>query len=276
MADDAKTLDDVITLLKRKRVLALTGAGISTESGIPDYRGPTTRTTARRPLQYREFVDRAEARQRYWARSVVGWPRIASSEPNRTHDAFAALEHAGVVTGIITQNVDRLHHKAGSERVIELHGALADVRCLSCGTHEGRAHLQTRLLEANPSVSNFDVAFAPDGDADIAAELTRSFVVLPCMACGGVLKPDVVYFGENVPRDRVELAREWVDAADALLVAGSSLTVFSGFRFVRRAAERGIPVVIVNWGESRGDPHASVKLDANVGEVIPALARRLT
>ena len=269
-------LPGLAALLRGKRVAVLTGAGISTESGIPDYRGPQTRLRPRRPVQHREFVSDPLVRARYWARSALGWPRFRAFAPNPAHFALAALERRGVVGAVVTQNVDRLHHKAGSDRVLELHGALAQVRCLGCGAPEDRDSLQRRLLALNPGAVAWSFELAPDGDADLPEEALRDFQVPPCAACAaGLLKPDVVFFGDNVPRERVEAAFALVDAAEVLLVVGSSLAVFSGYRFVLRAAERGMPVAIVNLGETRGDAHAALRLDAAAGEVLPALARLL-
>ncbi|WP_044237418.1 NAD-dependent protein deacetylase [Chondromyces apiculatus] len=276
MTSATATVDDLIRLLANRRVVALTGAGCSTDSGIPDYRGPTSAQRVRAPIQYQDFVRNAAMRSRYWARSFAGWPRFSSAAPNPTHHAFGALERAGLLDGLITQNVDRLHHRAGNQKVIELHGALAEVRCLDCGCLESRDALQARLLDLNPGWSPASFEERPDGDAELVAAAIESFVVPTCVACGGVLKPHVVFFGENVPRPTVDAAFRWVDAADVLLVAGSSLTVFSGFRFVRRAAERGIPVAIVNLGPTRGDPLAHLRLDARLGEVLPALVTALT
>lgn len=253
-------------------VAVLTGAGCSTESGIPDYRGPVTRRLARRPIQYRDFLRDPATRRRYWARSIVGWPRFAAARPNPAHRALAALESAGVVTGVVTQNVDRLHHVAGSRRILELHGALAEVVCLDCGAVERRDALQERLLSLNPGFEPGAAAQAPDGDADLAPERIDAFRVAGCLACGGALKPNVVFFGENVPRPLVERAYELVGESGALLVVGSSLAVFSGYRFVKRAAERGIPIAIVNMGDTRGDPLAEVCVDAPAGAVLPRLA----
>lgn len=252
----------------------LTGAGCSTESGIPDYRGPGTRERARNPIQHRAFVSDPLARARYWSRSAIGWPRFSSVSPNAAHHAIAALERAGRLTGLITQNVDRLHHAAGNQRIVELHGALSEVRCLSCGAREDRAALQARILALNPTFSARPAELAPDGDAEL--DSIAGFVVPSCLACEGILKPDVVFFGDNVPRARVEEAFAIADAAEVLLVIGSSLTVFSGYRFVLRAAERGQRIAIVNLGETRGDPHAHVRVDGRVGEVLPALASALT
>lgn len=263
---------ELAALLRGRRVVALTGAGCSTESGIPDYRGPGTRERARNPVQYRAFVSEPEARQRYWARSMVGWPRFNAARPNEGHRALAALERAGVLRGLITQNVDRLHHAAGNSGIIELHGALAEVVCLGCGTLEDRGSLQARLALLNPRWEAH-AELAPDGDAELTS--VEGFRVADCLACSGVLKPRVVFFGENVPRVTVDAAFAQVDAAEALLVVGTSLTVYSGLRFVRRAAERGIPVAICNLGPTRGDPFATLRVDAPLGEVLPGLVDAL-
>jgi NAD-dependent deacetylase sirtuin 4 len=255
--------------------VVLTGAGCSTESGIPDYRGPGTRARARNPIQHMEFLTRPEVRVRYWARSLVGWPRISAARPNAAHHALAAMEREGHVLGLITQNVDRLHHAAGSTRVIELHGALADVRCLSCGERDSRVAVQERLLALNPSFLEQQVEFRPDGDAELPAEAVQAFRVADCLHCGGALKPDVVFFGDNVPRPTVDAAFTMLEEGDALLVVGSSLAVFSGYRFVLRAAERHMPIGMINIGESRGDPLADVRVEARVGEVLPLLAAAL-
>jgi len=262
-------------VLAGRRVVVLSGAGISTESGIPDYRGPETARRARNPIRFQAFVAEPAARARYWARSSAGWSRIEQAVPNAAHRAVAALERAGVVTGVLTQNVDRLHQRAGSTRVVELHGSLFDVRCLSCGAYEPRTSLQARLTRLNPGGVR-PVEIAPDGDAEIGAQAERSFRVVGCLSCGGSLKPDVVFFGENVPRPRVERAYEWLDQADALLVVGSSLTVFSGFRFVKRAHAADKPVAILNVGPTRADALAAVKVQGRAGAVLPALARELT
>lgn len=264
-------------LLRGRRIVVLTGAGCSTESGIPDYRGPATPPRTRPPIQHREFVDHASHRCRYWARSVLGWPRLAAAAPNHAHHALAQLEARGVVTGLITQNVDGLHHVAGSREVIELHGALARVRCLACTEVIPRTELQARLLAANPSwpARAHAVHIAPDGDAELSDELVAEFVVVACEACGGVLMPDVVFFGGSVPKPILDAAWSAFDRAEALLVVGSSLTVFSGYRFVRRAAERGVPIAILNQGPTRGDDYATIRLDARAGDALPALANAL-
>jgi NAD-dependent SIR2 family protein deacetylase len=271
----SRDLDALCALLTGKRLVALTGAGLSTESGIPDYRGPGTRERARNPVQHREYVKSETVRARYWARAFVGWERFNRAEPNAAHFALAELEAQGILAGVITQNVDRLHHAAGSRRVVELHGALAEVRCLDCGVREARAALQRRLLELNPGFDARTAAVAPDGDADLQSELASGFRVAPCLACGGVLKPDVVFFGDNVAKPVVDAAFALLGEADVLLVAGTSLAVWSGYRFVRRAEERGMPIALVNLGESRGTSHATVIVEARVTEVLPVVARAL-
>ncbi len=266
------TIDALVELLRGRAIVALTGAGCSTESGIPDYRGATTPPRKRPPIQHREFVDRADARQRYWARSLIGWPKLAAARPNAGHLALAALPLAG----LITQNVDGLHQAAGSAGVVELHGAIARVRCLGCDARTTRAELQARLLDANPRWRDAPAGeAAPDGDIDLPDALVADFSVLPCDACGAVLMPDVVFFGGSVPRETLDAAWAAFDRAEVLLVVGSSLAAFSGYRFVRRAGERGIPVAIVNQGATRGDPHATLLVDARIGAALPMVAAHL-
>jgi NAD-dependent SIR2 family protein deacetylase len=264
-------VDALARMIDGRPACVLTGAGISTESGIPDYRGPETRHRPRRPIQHAEFVRSPLVRQRYWARSTVGWPRFRAFEPNAAHHALRRLELAGRIGGLVTQNVDRLHHKAGQSPV-ELHGALAQVICLACGALEDRDALQLRLVAENPAFPVADVRLAPDGDADLPEGAAEAFRAPACITCGGVLKPDVVFFGGSVPRPRVDAATAMIDAAGCLVVVGSSLTVWSGFRFARRAAERRIPIAIVNLGETRADDLATLKVEARAGDVLPALA----
>lgn len=249
--------------------MVLSGAGCSTESGIPDYRGEGTR--ARNPVRFAAYVNDPVARTRYWARAMIGWPKLRAAQPNPAHRALAALEQAGVVTALITQNVDRLHHAAGSRRVIELHGALAEVRCLSCGELESRDDLQARLEQLNPGWLDHEAALAPDGDADLEVSLTR-FRTADCRACGGLLKPNVVFFGEQVTQSIVDDGYACVAAAELLLVVGSSLAVFSGLRFVKRAHGSGIPVAIVNVGPTRAEGLATLEIEARLGELLPRLA----
>jgi NAD-dependent SIR2 family protein deacetylase len=270
--DGLDALDDAYQLLAGRRVVALTGAGLSTDSGIPDYRGPDS--PPRSPMTYGEFVSGVAAQQRYWARSHVGWRTMGTARPNAGHRALAALEAAGVVEALITQNVDGLHTEAGSREVVDLHGRIADVVCLRCGDRSSRAVLDERLGELNPGFAEQGfVELAPDGDAVLSD--VSGFRLADCLVCGGPLKPDVVFFGENVPKDRVARCYALVEDADALLVAGTSLTVQSGLRFVRRAHAHGIPVVLVNRGATRGDPLVSVRLDAGCSEVLSSLADAL-
>jgi NAD-dependent SIR2 family protein deacetylase len=253
-------------------VVVLTGAGLSTESGIPDYRGPTGLARGGSPMTYQEFIATPQARQRYWARSHLGWRTIAEATPNRGHLGVTDLQRAGRVTGIITQNVDGLHRAAGAGPVIELHGCLDRVRCLGCRALTRREDLDRRLRAANANWSPTVEELRPDGDAAIAAAQIAAFVVVDCELCGGLLKPDVVFFGENVDRSVVDRSFAMVETAAALVVLGSSLTVMSGFRFVRHAARLSIPVVIVNQGPTRGDVLATIRIDAPLGEVVPQLA----
>ena len=269
------SIEELALHLRARRVVALTGAGVSTESGIPDYRSPAALARVRRPIQGPEFVRSAELRRRYWARAMAGWSRFRLARPGPAHQALARLEARGVVTHLVTQNVDRLHHVAGSQRVIELHGALAEVVCLECRVIEHRDAVQARMRELNPRWVDGPSPMAPDGDAELPDELVRTFTVPDCLYCGGVLKPNVVFFGENVARPVVDAAFAAVDAADVLLIAGTSLAVFSGFRFLRRAADRGIPIVIVNKGPVRGEERATVKLEASTGATLADLADRL-
>ena len=267
---------DLVSLLAGQRLAVLTGAGLSTDSGIPDYRGPDSPPS--NPMTIRQFTSDREYRQRYWARNHIGWRHMAATLPNAGHRALAALERAGVVHGVITQNVDLLHTKAGSRNVVDLHGTYARVVCLSCGSGMSRADLADRLEELNPGFIERaervgGIAVAPDADATVTDTSTFRFV--DCPNCGGMLKPDIVYFGESVPKPRVQESFSLVDAADALLVAGSSLTVFSGLRFVRHAVAAGKPVAIVNRGATRGDPLATVKVDGGCSELLALLADEL-
>lgn len=258
-------------LLGGRRLVALTGAGCSTESGIPDYRGPETRRRARNPIQGRELVRSPEVRRRYWARAVLGWERFSRARPNAAHEALARLERGGPLHAVITQNVDGLHQAAGSQRVLELHGALREVVCLGCGGGESRAALQTRMLAENPDWLAIVAEELPDGDAELPEPLVSRFRVVDCLVCGGPLRPRVVFFGENVPRPLVDEAFAALDAAEALLVLGTSLAVFSGYRFVLRAAARTMPIVAINQGELRGTEHFAAHVEARVGELLPRL-----
>jgi NAD-dependent SIR2 family protein deacetylase len=267
---------ELVALLAGRRVAVLTGAGISTDSGIPDYRGPESPPS--NPMTIRQFMSDPLFRRRYWARNHIGWRHMDETLPNAGHRAVAALEHNGVVSGVITQNVDLLHTKAGSRKVINLHGTYAQVICLSCGASMSRALLAEQLDALNPGFTERaeaigGLAVAPDADAVVAD--TASFRYLDCPSCGGMLKPNIVYFGESVAKAVVEQSFSLIDAADALLVAGSSLTVFSGYRFVRHAAALGIPVAIVNRGPTRGDDLATVKVEGGCSELLMLLAEEL-
>ncbi|WP_067824713.1 NAD-dependent protein deacetylase [Nocardia inohanensis] len=262
-------------LLAGRRIAVLTGAGISTDSGIPDYRSPHAKP--RTPMTYQQFVADPVFRQRYWARNHVGWRFMDAARPNPAHRALTQLERAGIVTGLITQNVDLLHTKAGHRAVIDLHGIYLRVRCLSCNDLTSRLTLADRLEAANPG---FAAAHPIDGlevapDADAAIPETATFRMVDCLRCNGLLKPDIVYFGEPVPKPRVEAAYAMVDAAEALLVIGSSLTVMSGLRFARHAAKTARPVVIINRGPTRADALATLTLDSGCAPTLTALAEAL-
>ena len=277
--EEVQALEVALNLLSGKRLAVLTGAGLSTDSGIPDYRGPGS--APRNPMTYQEFVGSEANRRRYWARNHIGWSHLRHADPNAGHAAIAVLERRGLMAGLITQNVDRLHEDAGSINVVDLHGRFDQVVCLSNGHTFTRRLIAAILEEINPgfleaALESGVVEMAPDADATVEDhELITSFVMAVCPMCGGTLKPDFVYFGENVPKDRVARAYEMVDNADALLVAGSSLTVQSGLRFVRHAAKSGKPVVIINRGTTRGDGFAELKLELGVTGALDYLARTL-
>lgn len=276
---ELEALGVAVDLLGGKRLAVLTGAGLSTDSGIPDYRGPGS--APRNPMTYQEFIGGEANRRRYWARNHIGWSHLRHADPNAGHLAVALLERRGLMTGLITQNVDRLHEDAGSVNVVDLHGRFDQVICLSNGHTFSRRLIAAILEEINPgfleeALKSGVVEMAPDADATVEdSELITSFVMAVCPICGGTLKPDFVYFGENVPKDRVARAYQMVDNADALLVAGSSLTVQSGLRFVRHAAKSGKPVVIINRGTTRGDEFAELKLELGVSGALDYLARAL-
>jgi len=253
-------------------VVVLSGAGLSTDSGIPDYRGPSGSARRSTPMTYQTFTRDPVARRRYWARSHLGWRTIGDAAPNDGHRAVARWQELGVLDGIVTQNVDGLHQAAGARDVIELHGNLARIGCLDCGELTPREMHSDRLDAANPHFAGVAVAFNADGDAELADDFLDGFTVLDCVSCGGMLKPDVVYFGETVPPARVTRSFELVENARTLLVLGSSLTVMSGRRFVLRAAKLGIRVAIVNRGVTRGEPYAGLCIDAPLGIVLPHLA----
>lgn len=277
--NELEVLQEIHGVLAGKRFALLTGAGLSTDSGIPDYRGPGA--APRAPMTYQEFIGSPDNRQRYWARNHIGWSHLRRADPNDGHTAVARMERRGLLTGLITQNVDRLHEDAGSRNVVDLHGRFDRVVCLACGRSYSRTLLAGVLEELNPgfldaALAGGVVAAAPDADATVEDEaLISEFVVANCPACGGTLKPDFVYFGENVPKDRVERSYAMVDSAGALLVAGSSLTVMSGLRFVRHAVKQGKEVVIINRGQTRGDDLATIKLEAGVSESLTWLEAEL-
>ena len=277
--DELEVLQEIHGVLARKRFALLTGAGLSTDSGIPDYRGPGA--APRAPMTYQEFIGSPDNRQRYWARNHIGWSHLRRADPNDGHTAVARMEQRGLLTGLITQNVDRLHEDAGSRNVVDLHGRFDRVVCLACGRSYSRTLLAGVLEELNPgfldaALAGGVVEAAPDADATVEDEaLISEFVVANCPACGGTLKPDFVYFGENVPKDRVERSYAMVDSAGALLVAGSSLTVMSGLRFVRHAVKQSKEVVIINRGQTRGDDLATIKLEAGVSESLTWLEAEL-
>jgi len=259
-------------LRAHRRVFVLTGAGCSTASGIPDYRDRAGAWKRRPPVTYQAFVQDPATRARYWARSHAGWPMVARARPNAAHRALAELEARGRMAKLVTQNVDGLHQRAGSIDVLDLHGRIDAVRCLACDARVSREDVQAQLAACNPDWMHAveAAAIAPDGDADLDAIDTTTFVAPHCTACGGLLKPDVVFFGENVPRARVDAAQQALQASDAMLVAGSSLMVYSGYRFALKAREAGLPLAILSLGTTRADPLATLKLDAECGETLEA------
>jgi NAD-dependent SIR2 family protein deacetylase len=260
---------------RHRKLFVLTGAGCSTDSGIPDYRDHNGEWKRPAPVSYQAFMGGAATRRRYWARSLVGWRTIGQARPGEAHHALAQLEAAGRIGRLLTQNVDGLHDAAGSRRVIDLHGRIDTVRCMGCETRSPRAALQAELLRRNPAWAALDAQAAPDGDADLDGPDFASFAVPCCPHCGGVLKPDVVFFGESVPRERVAAAHAGLAEADAVLVAGSSLMVYSGFRFVQAAVAAGKPVAAVNIGRTRADALFALKVERPVGEALAELSARL-
>lgn len=274
LAERARILAD---LMRCRRAVVITGAGISTPSGIPDYRGPDS--PARTPMTYQQFVGDADFRRHYWARNHLGWRHMEAARPNPAHRILAEWEQRGLVGGVITQNVDLLHLKAGSRRIVDLHGTYAVVACLECGERRSRWALHEDLESLNPGfservASRGAIEVAPDADAVLAE--TADFRMADCLTCGGVLKPDIVYFGENVPAERVETASALVDEADLVVVVGSSLTVRSGYRFVRRAVTSTKPVAVINRGRTRAHPDAAVTIDGDCVEVLGLTDAALT
>jgi NAD-dependent SIR2 family protein deacetylase len=267
-----RELDRAADLLRGRRIITLTGAGVSTDSGIPDYRGDGS--PKRRPMNFQQFLGDDDFRKRYWAGSHLGWQRFRDAEPNRGHAALADMELAGIVSGVITQNVDGLHTRAGSRKVVDLHGSMDRVVCLDCGQVFARSSISARIDEANPWLDKPDaVEIAPDGDA-IVSDI-EDFVIPTCTVCGGRLKPDVVFFGEFIPVEKFREATALVHGSDALLIAGSSLVVNSGIRLLEQARRRKITIVIVNRGDTKGDSRATVKLDAGTSETLIGLSARL-
>ena len=254
-----------------RRLFVLTGAGCSTDSGIPDYRDANGGWKRPQPVTYQAFVGELATRQRYWARSLVGWRRFGQAQPNATHHALARLEQQNRLTLLMTQNVDRLHQAAGSENVVDLHGRLDQLRCLSCEQRMSRADFQVTLLGLNPAWADLDAVDAPDGDADLDGQDFSRFQVPPCPHCAGLLKPDVVFFGENVPRERVDAGMQALHDADAMLVVGSSLMVYSGYRFAHAAARAGKPIAAVNIGHTRADPLLSLKVEQSCAQALAFL-----
>ncbi|KAE8739781.1 hypothetical protein FOCC_FOCC014707 [Frankliniella occidentalis] len=273
--EDIDKLDRLISV--SRNILILTGAGISTESGIPDYRSEGVGLYARstnRPVQYRDFLKSEGVRKRYWARNYVGWPRFSSFSPNLTHLSVCKLVNdIGIARCVVTQNVDGLHTKAKTKNVIELHGSAFRVVCLSCDFKIERHAFQNLLAQLNPDVKIIDQMMRPDGDVEMTQDQVEGFNIPSCPSCAGLLKPDIVFFGDNVPKDRVEEVRNEVKLCDTLLVLGSSLTVFSAYRIVLQAADLHKPIAIVNIGDTRGDQHALIKVSAKCGDVIPHLCR---
>jgi NAD-dependent SIR2 family protein deacetylase len=277
VADQCRSTDALIEFVRRhSRLFVLTGAGCSTDSGIPDYRTVDGEWKRPQPITFQEFVGKERARQRYWARSLAGFRRMRTARPNGAHDALSGLEHFGLVAQLVTQNVDGLHQAAGSRQVIDLHGRIDTVRCLKCGCRRSREQLQVELARRNPAFARLDAIEAPDGDADLEGIAFDTFNVPPCDACGGLLKPDVVFFGEGVPPQRVQRAMTALDRADAMLVVGSSLMVYSGYRFVRAMADAGKPIAAVNLGRTRADDLVTLKVDAPCAGILQHLVAAIT
>jgi len=270
-----QSIDALASLMRNRRFTVLTGAGVSTDSGIPDYRGPKTKHIARNPVKHDEFVHSVEARQRYWSRASRGYANVGKAFPNSTHKLLAELEAKGRVAGVITQNVDGLHQAGGSKQVIELHGSLHRVCCLACAKTYERDTIQAQINAENPGWIRTAKEIAPDGDAEVATREQAAFQTPLCRSCRGDLMPDVIFFGGSVPKPRAQMAFDLVTESDGLLVLGSSLTVFSGYRFVRHADKLSLPIGIVTLGETRGDKHALVKVDAPLVEIMQVLAKAL-
>jgi len=271
-AVESPALEAAVTALRGKTLAVLTGAGVSTDSGIPDYRGEGA--PVRTPMTFQQFLADLDYRKRYWAGSHLGWKRFSAASPNIGHKALADLEKAGIVDGIITQNVDGLHLRAGSQRVVDLHGSMDRVVCLTCGQYYARGGVADQIAVANPWLESPEaVELSPDGDVEIKD--VGAFVLPECTVCGGILKPDVVFFGEFVPKEKFAEASALLQAADALVIAGSSLVVNSGIRLLEQASRRKVPIVIINRGVTKGDNRASVKIDAGTSETLVSLLERL-
>jgi len=269
LARDRRRLQDFIAA--HPRLFVLTGAGCSTDSGIPDYRDTHGGWKRPQPVTYQAFMGEQATRQRYWARSLVGWRRFGRAKPNATHHALARLEQQGHITTLLTQNVDGLHQAAGQQKVIDLHGRLDEVRCMQCTQRLPRNNFQSELVRLNPDWAQLDADDAPDGDADLEGRDFSTFAIPPCPTCGGVMKPDVVFFGEGVPRERVDAAVTSLNEANAMLVVGSSLMVFSGYRFAAAAARDGKPIAAVNLGRTRADPLLTLKIEQSCAEALAFL-----
>ena len=257
------------------RLLVLSGAGVSTDSGIPDYRDEQGRWKRKSPVTHQEFLRSPAVRRRYWARSMIGWPLMSNARPNAAHSALARLEAAGYVHSLVTQNVDGLHQRAGSGAVIELHGNIARVVCVDCHAQVSRHSVQQMLELANPQVLCTAAAIAPDGDADVEATELDTFTIPDCAQCGGILKPDVVFFGDAVPRQRVEATLTALRQADALLVVGSSLMIYSGYRFCEHAQRLGKPIAAINIGQTRADHLLEFKVERPCAEALSGLVDEL-
>ncbi|MCW8903705.1 NAD-dependent protein deacetylase [Sedimenticola sp.] len=262
-------------IAQHRQLLVLTGAGCSTDSGIPDYRDGEGLWKRRKPILYQEFMGSEVTRQRYWARSYLGWQPFSQATPNPAHHALARLESQGRIGQLVTQNVDGLHQKAGSRRVIDLHGRLEQLCCQSCGEPESRHWMQQKLVSLNPGIDTLSASAAPDGDADLEIDFSR-FIIPGCPICGGILKPDVVFYGEQVPRNRIAAVYDALRQADALLVAGTSLMVFSAFQFIREASRLCKPIAAINQGKTRADHLFQLKIEQPVGETLTALSASLT
>lgn len=269
----ASSLDDAVNALAGRTIAVLTGAGVSTDSGIPDYRGAGA--PVRTPMTFQQFLIDFDYRKRYWAGSHLGWKRFSAATPNAGHAALVELELAGIVDGIITQNVDGLHLRAGSQRVVDLHGTMDRVRCLTCGQFYARQGIADQITSANPWIDT-DEAFELSPDGDVEVRDISTFVIPECSVCGGILKPDVVFFGEFVPKEKFAEASALMQSADALVIAGSSLKVNSGIRLLEQASRRKLPIVIINRGVTKGDNRATVKVDAGTSETLQSLVQRLS